>query len=243
LGSEFLKPYEPQLIWRNNAGRMISQNGASLQKVASSIKEYFNNNNVPNYNSPLVLFLHFVRLPYSITDTENYKTYLNKVYNSLNTLDSILIKGYSKASKESELFSKKFSEFYKQIFIGSNIDTSLMNGKFELNKYVHFRYYQHDSDIIDITETKTNDSTALIYSADYLLSLEDTEKFIKQHSTKFVIVKPKNDQVLKKEQMEKLLNKLNVNIVLHDYFSDAPENVKPIIELYDNSSYKLKSIF
>jgi hypothetical protein len=242
LGDGFAKPYEPQLVWRNDAGRMTSQNSASLQKVASSLKEYFNNSSIPNYSSPVILLLHFVRLPYSITETEKYKNYLNKVYQSLNTLDSLLVKGYSKASKESDLFGKKFSDFNKQIIIGTNIDTSVMNGKIDLDKYVHFRYYQHDNDAVDITDTQTVNSNALIYSADYLLSLKDTEKFIKQHKTKFVIVKPKNDQVLKKEQVDILLNKLNVNILLHDYFSDTPENAVSIIQLY-NSSYKLKSVF
>jgi hypothetical protein len=242
LGNSFAKPYEPQLIWRNNAARMTSQNSASIQKVASSLKEYFNNNNVPSYDSPIVLLLHFVRLPYSITDTENYKNYLNKVYQSLNTLDSLLVKGYLKSSKESELFSKKFSDFNKQIIIGTNIDTSVMNGKIDLDKYVHFRYYQDDNNVVDITDSKTVDSNALIYTADYLLSIKDTEKFIKQHKTKFVIVKPQNDQLLNKEQINILLNKLNVNVVPHDYFSDTPENAVSIIQLY-NSSYKLKSVF
>lgn len=242
LGKNFTKPYEPVLVLRNKAGRMVSKNSASLKNVAASIKEYYNNNNVPNHNNPIVLFLHFVRMPYSITETEKYKAYLNNVYQSLNTLDPLLIKGYSKASKESDLFNKKFSEFNKQIIIGTNIDTSIMNNTIDLDKYIHFRYYQTDKDSVDVTDTQTNtDKTnALIYSADYLLSIKDTEQFIKLHKNKFIIVKPSSE--LKQQQIEQLLNKLNVNVVLHDYFSD-PENITNIYKLYDNASYKLKSIF
>ena len=244
LGKGFSKPYEPVLVLRNKAGRMVSKNSASLKNVAASIKEYYNNNNIPNHTSPVVLFLHFVRMPYSITENEKYKTYLNKVYESLNTLDSVLIKGYSKASKESDLFSKKFSEFNKQIIIGTNIDTSIMNNTINLDKYVHFRYYQTDKDSVDVTDTQTSaDKTnALIYNADYLLSIKDTEQFIKLNKNKFIIVKTKNDKNLKEAEIAQLLNKLNVNVVLHDYFSDS-ENITNIYKLYNNASYKLKSIF
>ena len=242
LGKNFAKPYEPVLVLRNNARRMVSKNSASLKNVASSLKEYYNNNNVPNHTSPLVLFLHFVKMPYSITETEKYKSYLNKVYEALNILDPVLIKGYSKASKESDLFNRKFSDFNKQVIIGTNIDTSIMNGTIDLDKYIHFRYYQSDKDSVDITDTQTSvDKTnALIYNADYLLSIKDTEQFIKLHKNKFIIVKPNLE--LKQKQIEILLNKLNVNVVLHDYFSDS-ENITKIYKLYNNSSYKLKSIF
>jgi len=247
LGKEYGKNYEPVLIWRNNVGKMICKNSASLKNVFNSIKMYFNNDNVPNYDSPIVIMLHFVRTPYPITNIDKYREYFNKVSSDLETVSSLTINGYSKASKESELFSKTFTEFNKKIIIGTNIDTASMNTPLDLNKFIHFHYYETANDSIDITERQTNldKVNALIYSADYLLSIKNSneiEKFIKLHKNKFIIVKPKNDQILKKEQIETLLNKLNVNIVLYDYFIDE-QNSLDIYKLYDNSSYKLKSVF
>jgi hypothetical protein len=191
--------------------------------------------------------LHFVRIPYPITDIEKYREYFNKVSNDLETISSLTVNSYSKASKESDLFSKTFTEFNKQIIIGTNIDTVSMNTPLNLDKHIHFRYYETPNDSVDITERQSNldKANALIYNADYLLSIKDSneiEKFIKQHKNKFIIVKPKNDQILKKEQIETLLNKLNVNIVLYDYFIDE-KNSLDIYKLYNNSSYKLKSVF
>jgi hypothetical protein len=247
LGKEYGKNYEPVLISRNNVGKMICKNSASLKNVFNSIKMYFNNDNVPNYDSPIVIMLHFVRIPYPITDIEKYREYFNKVSNDLETISSLTVNSYSKASKESDLFSKTFTEFNKQIIIGTNIDTVSMNTPLNLDKYIHFRYYETPNDSVDITERQSNldKANALIYNADYLLSIKDSneiEKFIKQHKNKFIIVKPKNDQILKKEQIETLLNKLNVNIVLYDYFIDE-KNSLDIYKLYNNSSYKLKSVF
>lgn len=245
LGKEYGNAYEPVLVWKNNAGRMISKNSSSLKEVFSSIRNYFNNNNVPSSSSPIVLMLHFIRLPYTITNTEKYKNYLNKVFESLNVLDDLLIKGYSKASKEPELFSKKFNEFNKQIIVGTNINTSLTNNPSELNKKIHFQYYQINENNVDATDNATSlsDVNAVIYTADYVLSIKDSEKFLKSHNNKFVIVKPRNDQNLRKEDFEKLLNSYNVNVVLHDYFSDKPENVENIYKLYNNASYKIKTVF
>ena len=245
LGSNYGKAYEPVLVWRNNAGRMTSTNGASLANIAKSLKEYFNNDNVPNYNSPILLMLHFVRLPYALTDNDNYRNYLNKVYNAFSSLDSLLIKGYAKAAKESDLFSTTFTQFNKQLIIGTNIDTSSLNNPTDLNKYIHFVYHDTSDDPVDVSDRGNDSSNALIYSADYLLSMKDSnaiQKFIKANQNKFIIAKPKNDQNLKVSEVETLLNKLNVNVVLHDYFSDS-EHVKDIYKLYNNSSYKLKSVF
>jgi hypothetical protein len=246
LGKSFGKAYEPVLVWRNDAGRMTSKNSASLTNIALSIKKYYNNDNVPNHNSPIVIFLHFVRTPYGLTDIDNYRSYLNKVSESLSTLDSILIKGYAKASKESDLFSTTFTQFNKQIIIGTNIDTRSLNNPLNLDKYVHFMYNDTSEDPIDISDRKSDKTNALIYSTDYLLSITDSneiQKFIKTNRNKFIIAKPKNDKILRKEDIDTLLKKLNVNVVLHDYFSESAENISSIYNLYNNSSYKLKTTF
>ena len=246
LGGAFGNPNEPVLVWRNNAGRMTSKNSASLKNVALSIKKYYNNDNIPNHNSPIVLFLHFVRIPYALTDIDNYRSYLNKVSDSLSALDPILVKGYAKASKESDLFSATFTQFNKQIIIATNIDTKSLNNPLSLDKYIHFTYGDTSEDPIDISDRKSDKTSALIYSTDHLLSITDSneiQKFIKSNKNKFIIAKPKNDQILRKEQIDTLLNKLNINLVLHDYFSDTPENITSIYELYNSSSYKLKTTF
>jgi len=235
-------------VLRNNNNMLVSKNSASLKQVFSSIFNYFNNSSVPLYNNPVVLLLHFVRLPYDETDTDNYIKYIDSVTDALSVLDSVTIKGYSKASKESDLFNLDFNQFNKQVIIGTNIDTNLKNIPIQLNNKIHFRYYEIKDDPVDITDrtSSIDNVNAIIYNADYLLSITDSneqQKFAKAHKDKFVIVKSKNDQNITPENMDFLLNTLNVNVIPYDYYSVNDSSAIQTFGLYNNSSYKLKTVF
>jgi len=234
---KFGKVYEPVLIWRQDAKNLSSKNSASLQNTFQSILNNYNNDSIPFHNYPVIIMLHFIRLP---SDVEKY---IKKVSDTLKIFTDVRIKGFAKANKESDLFNNKFSDFNNQIIIGTNINTTLKE-RLELNKKIHFRYYVKETETVDATSVAADNSVnAYIYNADTLLNKTSAEKdrFTELHMNKFVIVKPSNDQNLSKDQVDRLLNKFKVNVVLHDYFSDGLDNSKKIFGLYNNSCYKIKS--
>lgn len=233
-------PKKPVLLMRNNMNKLISKNGASLEKVFKGIRSHFNNSSIPFFNNPVVICLHFLKIPYEITDSENYKGYLNSVSEAIKVIDDIRIKGYGKASKTDELFSSDYTKFNKQIIIGTNINTSIMNGSIDLHNKINFHYGETDADTVDISDSLNEN--AVIYNANSLLKITDREKFIKNNTKKFIIAKPKNEENLTQEQVDILLNKMNVNVVLHDYISDSEENAKKVFNLYNNQTYKIKTI-
>jgi len=250
----FGKSYEPVLIWKQNNRNLSSKNSASLKATFQSILNHYTNSSIPFYTYPLVIMLHFVRLPYALSDIDKYDAYIKKVSDALKIFKDATITGYGGAKKEPDLFNNTFSEFNGKIIIGTNIETTVHNNKLDLDKIVHFRYYVNkeyvniknleESDMVDVTALSSdNSANAYIYNAKTLLNMNDTSQstFTGLHMNKFVIVKPDNDKTLTKEEVDRLLNKFKVNVVLHDYFSDNLEGAKTVFNLYNNSCYKIKS--
>jgi len=245
---DFGKTYEPRLFLKNNSGDLISKNSSKLTDVFKSLVEFRNNESLPSYNSPIVLLLHFVRLPYNINDVDNYKNYVKKVSDALALhLDTLLVTNYLRASNESDLFNSKFTEFNNKFIIGTNIDTSLYNKSIDLDLKVHFHYYVKEGEIVDVTmpETSSKISTAYIFNANTLLNMSESirNQWLQIYRNKFIIVKPVNDINLTAANIDTLLNTFNVNIVLHDYFSDNFNNTKAVFDLYNKKSYKIKTTY
>lgn len=247
--AKFGSSYEPVLLWRDDDKNLSSKNSASLKDTIQSIMRHYNNSSIPFYDYPLLIMLHFVRIPYPKTDVENYKTYMNKVSDALKFFKDVTVKGYTRAKKEADLFGNKFSEFNKSIIIGTNIDTTIYKDDgLELDKKIHFRYYVKETEIVDVTsiDASSDSVNAYIYNADTLLNIVDSQKqerWGEVHRNKFIIVKPRNQQTLSPEQVNTLLNTFKVNVILHDYFSDGLDNSKDIFKLYNNSCYKIKTTY
>lgn len=248
--NNFCKSYEPCIMLRNNTGKLISINSSSISDIVKYLNEYSNNDTISFNNYPIVLLLHFVRLPYKITDTDNYVNYLSKVANSINGLN--LITGYQRASKELDLFSANIHDFDGQVIVGTNVDTSLFtrikkDKSQDLDFLTHFHYYEKDSETVDATVVENPEimiANALIYNADTLLALQgkDQDKFVQLSKNKFIIVQTKPEQVLTQNQIDILLNTLQVNVIPYDYFSGPINDAKAILQLYGSDAFLIKTI-
>jgi hypothetical protein len=246
--SNFGPVYEPRLFWKNNAGDLTSKNSSKLVDVFKSIKEYKTNDTMPSHKTPIVLLLHFVRLPYPLTEIDNYKNYLKKVNQAITEeLEQYLVNGYLRASNESNLFNNNFNDFNNKIIIGTNIDTSLYNGSIELDLKTHFHYYVKEGEIVDVTMPQTSDNipNAYIFNSNTLLTMNTSTRnqWLQIYRNKFIIVKPSNEINLSSDDVNTLLNTFNVNVILHDYFSDILTNTRSIYNLYNKKSFKIKTIF
>jgi hypothetical protein len=245
--NKFCKVYEPCFIWKDDNDKLISKNSSSLQETFKYIAEYGFSDAVINYKYPIVLMLHFVRFPYAKTD-DKYIDYLSKVSKSLEIINPYLLSGgYYRASNENDLFKGDFLSMGQSIIIGTNIDTTLFQKRKveqynDLDYKIHFHYYENVDENVDQTAVAVPGTNyfALIFNIDTLLNM-DVSKFTQIYKNKFIIVKTHNSKNPTIDQVNKLLNTFNVNIVLYDYFSSSINDSRSVISLYGNTTYKIKS--
>ena len=246
-GTKFCNTFDPCFIWRDDKGHLISKNSAKLNDVFKSIGEYGFSDAVTNSQNPILLFLHFVRFPYKKTD-DKYTPYLSKVSKALEVLNPYLLSGgYYRASKENDLFKTDFFAMGPKVIIGTNIDTTLfqrnkIDQASDLDYKINFHYYENLDEDVDETAVAVPNTTifALIFNMSTLLKMseKDISKFTQINKNKYILVKPSNETTPTKDQVNILLNKFNVNVVLFDYFSSTSNISREVIQLYGNTTYQ-----
>lgn len=246
-------PYEPVLIYRDNENNLTSYKSyATLEETFKYLGEYAFNDRIPNYNNPIIIYLHFVRTPDKLNQTERYIQYIKKVSTSLNILNPFLAKEYYRSTKESDLFNQDISVFDKKILIGTNIDTTYskqLNAENrltlmeDLDFKINFHYYKEDKDSIDATvaygpQTVPN---AFIVKAITLLKMSNQERndWLEKHKNKFILVKDEPMNILNPAQVNILLNTFGVNVVPYDFFNSELNDAKNVKKQY-NGSWKVK---
>lgn len=235
---KFCDKYVPCLLIRDNNGRLISKNSSSLTDTFSSLFKNYNSDLVSNHTYPVVIMLHFVRIPgnlYSRDDKEvtKYTTFLSNVADSMKAISGNLASDYYKANKEVDLFSTQLLNLNAKMIVGTNIDTSMSS----LDNNIHFHYYVTENEKVDITYVVPQSviPNALIFNANTLLMMDDSTKqrWIQTHNNIFTIIKPLNQQTLTQQQVDILLNEFQVNVILYDYFNGDNNTVQSVINLYD----------
>jgi len=244
------RPYEPALIYRDNSGNLTSRNYGALNDAFKYLREYAFNDQIPNYTSPIIIYLHFIRTPDKLNETDKYVAFLKRVSLSLNVLNDHLAKDYYRSSKESDIFTQDFKTFDTKILIGTNIDTSYskqLNAQEsltlmeDLDYKINFHYYKEDSEPIDATAISTGPAYALIVKRSKLLSLNNQERddWLAKHKNKFIILKDEPMNNLNPAEVALLLNTFGVNVVPYDYINTPLADAKNVKKLY-NGSWKLK---
>ena len=246
-------PYEPVLIYRDNNNNLTSYKSfAVLEEAFKYLGEYAFNDRIPNYTSPVIVYLHFVRTPDKLNQTDRYVQFIKKVSTSLNILNPYLAKEYYRSSKESDLFNQDLSVFDGKILLGTNIDTSYSKQLNAENKLtlmedldfkINFHYYKEDKDSIDATVTYGPQTVpnAFIVKATTLLSMSAQERndWLEKHKNKFILVKDEPMNILNPAQVNILLNTFGVNVVPYDFFNSELKDAKNVKKQY-NGSWKVK---
>jgi hypothetical protein len=244
------RPYEPALIYRDNSGNLNSRNYGVLDDAFKHLNEYGFNDQIPNHTTPIIIFLHFIRTPDKLNETDKYVAFLKRVSLSLNVLNNRLAKEYYRSSKESDIFTQDFKTFDTKILIGTNIDTSYskqLNAQGsltlmeDLDYKMNFHYYKEDSEAIDATAISTGSVYALIVKRSKLLSLNNQERndWLATHKNKFIILKDEPMNMLNPADVALLLNTFGVNVVPYDYINTPLADAKNVKNLY-NGSWKVK---
>lgn len=250
----------PRLRYTKSNGVLTSKNYANLSDVFTSIKDHAFDVNIPDNTNPIILLLHFIKIP-SMLDEEKYKNFFGKVSTDLeilNTKSLLLGNGYFNAQKEEDLFkSPSFNEKFKNtVIVGTNVDMSLFadnrigvtDSINNISTKIHFRYFKENDNIKDATESIPNLSLhpdkkpfALIIDPYTIFDKSDDsgekifitpENWSKDHKHFFTIIKTPNDKKLLPHQIKSLLNDYGANVILNDYFINDYEQSKIIRNFY-----------
>lgn len=247
---KFPKPLKASLFYTDKSGALNSYNSSDITTLLSYINEFSFNDNINNKDDPVVVLLHFVKLPYSTSQMDEYTNYLGQVSDALAVLgNNMLSGGFYRSQKEVDLFNTDFNELKQKIIIGTNIDTSiftksnLQNTSKDLDYKVHFHYYVKDNEKVDATSKTTDTSkSAFIYNSSTLLKMDDVEKenWKLENKGKFILVKTPQMNDISVNEMDKLLNDFGVNIINYNYFNEI-DSSKAIRKLY--GTMKTKPVF
>jgi len=243
-------PYEPVLLYKDNSGTVMSMNFARLEDTFKFLGEYAFNDRMMNHNDPVIVYLHFVRTPDRMNETDKYIQYIKKVSTSLNILNGYLAKEYYRSLKESDIFTQDIHTFDGKILLGTNIDTGYSKQLNAENKLtlmedldfkINFHYYKEDSYGIDATAIAPPTANAYIVKAMKLLNMSNQERndWLDTHRNKFILIKDEPMNILNTAQVTILLNTFGVNVLPYDYFNSTLEDAKAVKKLY-SGSWKMK---
>jgi len=252
---------DPCLMTRNDIdSNKTNTDSGSLIDLFTSIQRYALNPDVNSTTLPLVIFLHFVRIPYDKTDVEKYIKHLQKVTSMLESSGIInnQIKNHSHSKNEINIFTDAFSSFkdgINQVIIGTNIKTSffvdnnnvknIVGSKENLDTYINFHYYTDNRlSGIDNTEPVPTDASynALIFDYATLKSMTPAQ-WISKYKKYFTIIKTPSgtDNRLTSLQVKELLEQYGVNVVLYDYAING--NVSNSVKQLYKLPYNIKPEF
>jgi hypothetical protein len=254
----FAVPNVPTLLYRGDDGSLLSGNSGDIQKVAQTLANAAFTSQMPNNTEPLIIYIHVLRAPSSARDPGAYKQFLSNIAVALNPLApnhlGVTPLGiFHRQKNESTLLTSPLKTFGGKVIILSNANTDVfrssktdINPASDLDFWVNMRVYLNNSaDKMGITEAApsgTNPS-AVIVKAESLLALSDdkTDTFALAGRSRFVIAMPSqmNNPVVK--DVDTLVNRLGVNMMPLDIFSDSIDNVKALVAEYNNMPFHPKS--
>jgi hypothetical protein len=256
--TKFPTPGIPTLIYRGDDGALLSTNSADIGSVAQMIASLAFRPEVPNYTEPLFIYLHIVRAPSPIRQTDKYIDFLSAIATALNPLapthlNTTPLGIFTRQKNEDTLINTPLNAFAGQTIVLCNADTNIFRNTTrqiapanDLDYWTNIRVYLNTSDdIIGITQAPPSGvapAAIVVYLADLLeLSTDNTDQFMFKNKGKFIItIAPQLDNP-DVEQLDTLLNIIGVNVVPLDIFSTDLKEVVSLVGEYSDMSFRPKS--
>ena len=259
------EPETPVLVYRNDNITLISKNTGDIAKVAETIANTAFRPEVPKYTEPIIIYLHFLRAPKDdpTADTSEYILFLSKVAKALaplapQHLNMTPLGAFRRQMQESTLLTTPFNNFnHGQVIILSNADTTRFRNHKppispaeDLDYWVNMRVYMN-TDVDDVgtlgatvAPPKGVSPSAIVVSLPNLLKLspKEREAFIAEANQQFVIALPSQKDNPSADELNTSLNKLGLNMIPLDIFSHDIQEVKALVGLYNNKTYRPKPL-
>ena len=256
--TKFPTPGIPTLVYRGDDGALLSTNSADIKSVAEMIANLAFRPEVPNYTEPLFIYLHIVRAPSQLRDTNKYIDFLSAIATALNPLapthlNTTPLGIFTRQKNEDTLINTPLSAFAGQTIVLCNADTTIFRNTTrqiapanDLDYWSNIRVYLDSSDdIIGITQAPASGITPaaiVVYLADLLeLSTDNTDQFMFKNKGKFIITMAPQLDNPDIEQLDTALNTIGVNVVPLDIFSTDLKEVVSLVGEYSDMSFRPKS--
>lgn len=259
---KFDDPFVPTLLYRDDKGVLISENGAKIGEVAKTLAAYAFSSSLASSSQPLIIYLHFERTPNSLREPEKYMKFLSKVAELLEPLQEFMIGvspsgNFQRQQNEQALLTADISTFESTVLFLSNADTSIfrnlkslgldnVDSKYDLDYMVNMRVYlDNSSDSLGVTKVPLNGETpnAVIIPFKRIDGLKDDEQdvFATKGKTRFTIAMPSQIGNPSVDSISKALNQCNVNIIALNLFGEPTEELKKKLGVWKGEPfYKVK---
>ena len=252
---KFEEPGRPTLVYRDDNGVLISDDGASIEAVAKQLATYAFNPDFRAYKQPIFLYLHFLRTPDAIRSPEDYLRFLSRVAEALQPLFQYHLNAtpegnFQRQSMEKVLLKTPLQVLEGKVVILSNADTSLFRStsalgmktyevQNDLDYWINLRVYATNNRETGIgVATTAPDSvqpSAVIVPLQRLLSLDDRDKtaFARKGKEQYVIAMPGQLETPTKEHLKTALETLGVNWVPLNLFEPSMDALKAKLDLWN----------
>lgn len=254
----FAPPTIPTLLYRADDGSLLSGNSGDIQKVSQTLANAAFSSDLPNYTEPLIIYIHVLRTPSAARNPAAYKQFLSKIATALNPLApnhlGVTPLGvFHRQKNESALLSSPLKTFEGKVIILSNANTDIFRSSKtdidpanDLDFWVNMRVYlNNSSDTIGVTEAApsgTNPSAVIVNVADILaLTDKQTDAFAVAGRSKFVIAMPSQMKNPTVKDVDTLVDRLGVNMMPLDIFTESIDNVKALVAEYNSMPFHPKS--
>jgi hypothetical protein len=243
----FEGPAIPTLLYRDDSGKLISTNGASINQVATHLSKAFSTE-INHSTKPLIVYLHFQKLPYNRYDnSKKYVETLSSIAQALEPLTgnslSFAPENYSRQSREKLILTTPLNYLNGKMILMSNIDTSLfrqidaigaspVEQKYDLDFLINIRVYKVDRTYnLGLTEVypSTKIPAAIIIPFNNIISMSPSERdiFATENKHRFVIAMPSqeisNPSI---DQIQIALTKACVNFIPLNLFGETIESIQ-----------------
>lgn len=259
---KFDSPYVPTLVYRDDAGKLISANGAAIKDVVKTLADYAFAPSVKSSSQPLIVYLHFERTPNQLRTPEKYVKFLSSVAEMLEPLEQYMVQqkpegSFKRQQNELTLLNSPISLFEKTALIFCNVDTSIfrnlevlgmetVNPKQDLDFFVNLRVYlDNKSDTIGATSAPLNGQTptAVIIPFNRLdtFNSEQEDAFAIQGKARYVIAMPGQMGNPSLESIKTAIDKCGVNSIPMNLFGEDISILTEKIKVWEGEPfYKMK---
>lgn len=250
----------PTLLYRDDAGTLVSSNAGSIETVAKTIASLAFRPEVPEYTSPVILYLHILAAPSPVRAQEEHMRFLSRIARALNPLapfhlGSTPMGVFNRQKREKELLHTPLKALEGQVIVLCNADTSIFRAPLaggkrydpadDLDYMVNMRVYLGNEDeqhgVAKIPEADDSPA-AVILSLGGLNRLGSAKRdaFAVKGKSRFVIAMPGAAANPTPKQLDAALKDMGVNLVPLDIFSVPLEESKPLVAAYEGKAYKSK---
>ncbi len=258
--AKFPEPGVPTLLYKSEDGSVLSANAGSIEGVAKTIASLAFRPEVPNFASPVILYLHVLRAPSAVREKEEHIRYLSRIARALNPLAPYHLGVtpfgvFHRQKQEKALLNTPLKSLEGQVILLSNADTTIFRSPNadgtrydpadDLDFWVNMRVYLHSEDdvagVAKVPDTGVKPAAVVVSLTDILdLSAAKKEAFAIKGKSRLVIAMTDPLKNPTSKEVSTAINELGVNMVPLDIVTDDIQVIKGLVDEYSNQTYRPK---